>query len=75
MRHFRIAIRGDAYRAMGLLTGGIKNAFSSRMPPDQLTARLSSADSESGVDRVRTALGGESHRIVGVRLEHEPPRA
>jgi len=74
---FLVEIRGDGYRAMGLLAKvGIQNLYNVGDPASrgQGTARLSADDPDSAVERVRhaldgSALGGSGFSIGDVRPE------
>jgi hypothetical protein len=56
-----------------LAKAGIQNVVDLDDAPRRLTARLSAAEGESAVQRVRSALEGEAFTVEGdVRLEHGP---
>ncbi|MEK6271471.1 MAG: hypothetical protein AABM42_02335 [Actinomycetota bacterium] len=66
MPYFLVGIRGDPARGAGLLAkAGIQNVVHLDDAPRTLTARLSAADGESAVQRVRSALEGEAFTIKG----------
>ena len=70
MPYFLVDIRGDAQRAIGLLTlAGIQNISSDLEPTGLLTARLSADTPENARGRVLAALGGEMLTIEAVRPE------
>ena len=66
MPYFLVDIRGDAYRAMGLLAkAGIQNIASDEEPTKLVTARLSSETAESARGRVLAALCGRALQARG----------
>jgi hypothetical protein len=70
MSQYLVDIRGDAYRAMGLLAKqGIQSIVSSEASTEHVTARLSADSPENARGHVLAALGGEAFTIEDVRLE------
>jgi hypothetical protein len=65
--HFLVEIRGDTYRAMGLLAkAGIQNLRS--LDPEargMVSARLSADDPDAAVERVRRALDADGLGAAG----------
>jgi hypothetical protein len=74
MAYYLVRIEGDPARGAGLLAlAGVQNIADLDGAPGTLTARLSAADGESAVQRVRAALEGESFTVAEyARLEHGP---
>jgi len=69
MAHFRVDIRGDAHREMGLLAVAGIETRAWEEPTDRLTARLSAENAESARGRVLAALMGKDYTVEGIRLE------
>jgi len=70
--YYRVTIRGEPARGAGLLAkAGIQNVVHLDDAPRTLTARLSAANGESAVQRVRSALEGEPFTVEAyAHLEH-----
>jgi hypothetical protein len=70
MPHYRVDIRGDTHRAMGLLAKqGIQNIIAEHERTKRVTARLSSDSPEGARGHVLAALCGEAFTIEDVQLE------
>lgn len=70
MQTFLVCVRGDAYRAKGLLTrAGIENVAEPQALSERVTARLASETADSAFERVRAALAGERFSVGGARPE------
>jgi len=70
MAHYLVAIRGDAYRAMGLLAeAGIENVPVPQALPERVVARVSSETEERARGRVLAALLGERYTVESATRE------
>jgi hypothetical protein len=69
--HYLVDIRGDAYRAMGLLAkAGIQNIPVPQAISERVIARVSSESDAQARGRVLAALLGEAFTVESPRLEH-----
>ena len=68
--HFLVEIRGDVYRAMGLLAkAGIQNTFDpSPEGRGRVSARLSANDPDAAVERARRALDSDGLGAAGFTI-------
>ena len=70
MRTFLVCVRGDAYRAKGLLTrAGIQNVAQPQALSERVTARLACETADSAFELVREALAGEGFSVGSARPE------